>query len=185
MHRQEFRALMVEIAKLFRPRVYVEIGAKNGDTFNLIAPFSTLAVAVDIKPMRGISLTPNVYVYQMSSKKFIEKWKTNWVEPIPIDMLFIDADHSYPCVMEDFRGLAPLVREGTGLIFLHDTYPVSYDLLVPERCNDAWRAAEEIRRSDEFKDFEIVTLPGPIAGLSIIRKSEKHLHWYTNGEETK
>jgi len=37
-------------------------------------------------------------------------------------------------------------------------------------CSNAWEAAYEIRTSEKYKSFEIVTLPGPWAGLSIIRK---------------
>jgi predicted O-methyltransferase YrrM len=36
-----------------------------------------------------------------------------------IDLLFIDADHSYDAVKKDFELYAPLVSDG-GLIVLHD-----------------------------------------------------------------
>jgi hypothetical protein len=88
-------------------------------------------------------------------------------------MLFIDGDHNRDQVLKDFYSIGKWVRAYTGLILLHDTWPVTRSLLDPMYCGDAWRAAAEIRR--EFpKDYEIVTLPGPHAGLSIIRKATNH-----------
>jgi predicted O-methyltransferase YrrM len=40
----------------------------------------------------------------------------------PVDLLFVDGDHSYEGVKADFELYAPLVREG-GLIVLHDILP--------------------------------------------------------------
>lgn len=168
---QEFRKLMIELVHIFKFPTYVEIGARNGDTFNLIAPLVERAVAVDILPMDGITRLVNVEVFSMPSDKFADIWKD------PIDLLFIDADHAYEAVMQDFNRLSQFVPDGTGLILLHDTHPISKEQLAPTRCGDAWRAAWKIRSDPAFQQFEIVTLPGPIAGLSIIRKAIKHLNW--------
>jgi cephalosporin hydroxylase len=42
----------------------------------------------------------------------------------PVDFLFIDGDHSYAGVAQDFRDYAPLVRAG-GVVALHDIHPHS------------------------------------------------------------
>lgn len=172
---QEFRKLMVELVHIFQFPTYVEIGARNGDTFNLIAPLVKRAVAVDIIPMDGVIKRPNVEVFHMTSQDFANTWTD------PINLLFIDADHSAKVVMQDFNRLSQFVPEGTGLILLHDTHPISKEQLAPTRCGDAWKAAWMIRSDPAFQHFEIVTLPGPIAGLSIIRKAIKHLAWKSDG----
>jgi predicted O-methyltransferase YrrM len=41
----------------------------------------------------------------------------------PIDMLFIDGDHSYEGVRQDYINYSPLVRPG-GMIVLHDCYGI-------------------------------------------------------------
>lgn len=79
--------------------------------------------------------------------------------------------------LRGFALLSPFVTAGHGLICLHDTHPISRELTADEFCSNAWEAAVEIRRNPEFEDFEIVTLPGPRAGLSIIRKATSHLSW--------
>jgi predicted O-methyltransferase YrrM len=96
----------------------------------------------------------------------------------PIDLLFIDACHNKENVLRDFENYSKFVCEGTGLILLHDTHPISEEIAQPYLAGSAWEAAWEIRMNSKFRsNFEIVTLPGPSAGLSIIRKSKKQLCW--------
>lgn len=170
---QEFREVMIELVKLFIPAVYVEIGIQKGYTFNAISPLVKRAIAVDTATAPKIVKANNVEVYQMDSTEFTKSFKGE------IDLLFIDADHRKNSVLLDFDNLSPFVKEGTGLIFLHDTYPMAEHLLSDRFCSNAWEAAYEIRTNKKYKDFEIVTLPGPYAGISIIRKAPKHLHWFT------
>ena len=168
---QEFRELMLELVRLFEPHTYVEIGVQKGYTFNAIAPKVKRAVAVDVGDMGGIVRRLNVAVYQMTSIAFASRWAGD------IDLLFIDADHRKESVLTDVNNLLPFVTEGTGLILLHDTHPVAEELLSDRYCSNAWEAAWEIRKKRKYADLEIVTLPGPSAGLSIIRKAKKHLSW--------
>jgi len=168
---QEFRELMLELISLFGTHTYVEIGVQRGYTFNVLAPRVKRAVAVDINNMALIMDRPNVEKYRMDSKKFAAQWTD------PIDLLFIDADHRKESVLADFDNLAPFVRDGTGVILLHDTHPAAEHLLSDRYCSNAWEAALEIRKKRKYQNFEIVTLPGPYAGLSIIRKAKKHLAW--------
>lgn len=168
----EFRELMCELVRLFEPATYVEIGVQKGYTFNSISPLVNCAVAVDVNPMDRIAELPHVQKFQMPSIEFAKKWND------PIDLLFIDADHRKESVLADFNALNSFVREGTGLIMLHDTHPIGEHLLSDRFCSNAWEAAEEIRRNVRYRDdFEIVTLPGPHAGLSVIRKAKRHLSW--------
>jgi hypothetical protein len=169
---------MVELVKLLKPGTYVEVGVQRGYTFNVIAPLVEKAVAVDVQKMKSIADAPNVVKYQMTSEEFAKQW---WE---PIDLLFIDADHHAEAVSRDFHNLSGFVREGTGLILLHDTHPMMEELLQDEFCSSAWITADQLwRYSVNYRDgvpegYEIVTLPGPWFGLSIVRKRGKHhLSW--------
>lgn len=173
--KQEFKALIVELAKLFKPDTYVEIGARFGYVFNSVSRYARRSVAVDIIKMDKVDKRPDTDIYQMTSQDFASIWKD------PIDMLFIDADHSADAVLKDFVALSKFVRKDTGLILLHDTYPVNERLIADDRCGDAWKVAKLIH--NEFKDFEIVTLPGPWAGLSIIRKVKGIHGWMDKGDK--
>lgn len=154
---------MEEFARLLDVHTYVEIGILNGDTIARIAPHVERAVGVDIrKPKRT-----GFEFFHGTSSHFISQWNSQ------IDMLLIDGDHSKESVQSDFYGLIPYVTPNTGLVFLHDTYPVKPELLKPQFCGNAWEVAKEIRLR---KDIEIVTIPGPWAGLSIIRKLQNFKH---------
>ncbi|KXH76342.1 MAG: hypothetical protein AM326_07215 [Candidatus Thorarchaeota archaeon SMTZ-45] len=171
----EFVPLMLELIHLYEPETYVEIGTQKGYTFNQVAqmPQVKRAIGVDIKIEKTVLKSRyKTELYEMTSLEFAKMWTS------PIDLLFIDGDHYWQSVLADFRALAPFVPCGHGLILLHDTHPATENLMQEGYCHNAWRAALEIHEATEFRDYEIVTLPGPYAGLSIIRKvHEGHLAW--------
>ncbi len=174
----EFRDFLILLINLLKPDVYVELGTKKGFTFNEISPLVSKAIGIDISGEEYIIKRKNVEFYQMTTDCAVEKLKN-----IEIDFLFIDADHSYKQVKKDFDNFSKYVVNGTGYIFLHDTHPVLESLTDKEHCYDAYKFADEVRRSEEYKNnFEICTIAGPWAGISMIRKSDRQLSWMTKGE---
>jgi predicted O-methyltransferase YrrM len=157
----EHRYIIQELARAFRPRVYVEIGAHYGDTFNLVSMHAERSIAVDPAP-RYIKTRSGVEVFRGTSRAFAHGWAE------PIDMLFIDGDHAKDAVMADFNKIGRHVREDTGLILIHDTHPVRPELTSPEACHDSWRLPRIIKVD---YSLEFVTLPGPTCGLTIVRKT--------------
>ena len=172
----EFRELLIILVKLFKPKVYCEFGVKKGYTFNAIAPLVEKAIGVDIIESPVVKL-PNVQFYKMRTTLFESMWFSNNGEKI--DFLFIDADHSFKAIITDISLMTRHLNPFTSLVFLHDTYPIKPELLAHGYCNDAWRAAREIK---SWKDFEIVTLPGPWAGLSILRYVPYESHGWMDRE---
>lgn len=171
MRQMEFTVLLKELILLFKPHTYMELGVRSGHTFNYVAPFVERAVACDCGSMNKIASPSSVVEhYNMTTDELAKIWKD------PIDFLFIDADHNYLQVMKDFQNFSKFVRQNTGLIFMHDTYPINAKLCGDGYCSDAWKAAKYIR-GNWSKCYEIITLPGPYAGMSIIRKATKQLGW--------
>jgi glycosyltransferase involved in cell wall biosynthesis len=163
--------LLKEFFKLLKIDTYVELGVKNGFTFNNLSPYVKRAVGVDVLPMPKVNVSPQVQLFQMTTEEFSKVWNE------PIDFLFIDADHKKESVLNDFNMFSKFVKENTGIIAIHDTYPVYSELLDPMFCNNAWEAAWEIRNNPDYKEFEFFTIPGPFAGLTLLRKSKKPLGW--------
>lgn len=190
-HREmEFRGLLVELVKLFQPEVYCEIGVKKGYTFNAIAPLVDLAIGIDpagfTPETQGLQKLKkaDVRLFPITSDTFSSAHNPDFglvFGERKIDFLFIDGDHSAKQVEKDLINFLPFVRENTGLIFLHDTYPANPELAVKGYCHDAWKVADQIYNGNclaPFTVLEIVTLPGPWAGLSILRKrGSYHTHW--------
>lgn len=186
MTQNEHKPLIVELARLFKPKVYVELGVASGYVFNDVLPYvKEYALGVDItlhkfdiQKFNNLSKQYSTKSFQIYERSTQEAAKL-WPEHLTIDLLYIDADHSYEAVKQDFLTWSKFVTPGTGLILLHDTYPINKKYLKPGYCSDAWKLAKSVHELDIISlDFEIVTLPGPHCGLSIIRKRTKHhLHW--------
>jgi len=170
----EYRQVIIDLIELMEPKdkVYVECGVQKGYTFNAVHRDFKRAVAIDISQqwLDKIHNNPNVEKFLGSSSEFVKTFDGE------IDLLFVDADHRKESVLSDFDNLSPYVKD-TGLILLHDTYPAAVHLTSEKYCHNAWEAARDIHQKKKYKDWEIVTLPFPYAGLSIIRRAIKHLHW--------
>jgi hypothetical protein len=164
----EYRSLLMMMVNLLHPKVYVEIGVKKGYTFNAIAPIVEKAIGVDIHPAPVVNL-PNVEFFQTDSEHFFKLWDGQ------IDFLFIDGNHKMEAVLADLVSAISFLKPYESMVFLHDTYPIREELLQEGYCSTAWKAAKYIR-TQFFRDFETVTLPGPWAGLSILRYAPNRKH---------
>lgn len=163
---------ITNLASIIRPKVYVELGLYHCALFNRIVPFADQLIGVDMSADAGN------YMLQSSKTRFFkgttqEFGKTLAVNPLQINMLFIDADHSKEAVLQDFRDFLPYVAPH-GLILLHDTHPGEEYMMQPEWCGTAYLAAEELSRDTE--SYEMMTIPlSP--GLTICRKRQVQLSW--------
>ena len=158
-------------AKWFKPDLYVEYGIRTGDCIKQVMPYCKKAWGVD--SMHCSFSHPNYSFFNMDTRKF----KTDILErdkPV-IDMAFIDACHQSDVVVEDFDDLFPYIIED-GLIFLHDTYPMSEKYTQPEYCNDCWKVPN-ILKEKYGNTIEILTLP-IMPGLTMVKKVRKEpLPW--------
>lgn len=76
-----------------------------------------------------------------------------------LDLLFIDGDHSYEGVKQDFLSYSPLVRKG-GWITFHDIIPdrqTSYGIPIASRTEGVPKFYNQIKRY--WNHFEIVEDP--------------------------
>jgi hypothetical protein len=81
-------------------------------------------------------------------------------------MAFIDADHCYESALQDFENVLALLNED-GIIFMHDTDPISDNYIDPGYCGDSYRLVPLLEARE---DINVLTLPLTEAGLSIIMK---------------
>ena len=163
---------IVHLASLVRPKVYVELGLYHCALFNRIVPFSEQSIGVDISAEAGNYMlqSPNTRFFKGTTQEFAKEVEAN---PLQIDMLFIDADHSKEAVLQDFRDFLPYVAPH-GLILLHDTHPGNLQMMQPEWCGTAYLAIEELLR--ETGSYELMTIPVS-PGLTICRKRQVQLSW--------
>lgn len=160
------------LARIMRPRVYVELGIYQAEVFNKVAPHAGEAFGVDIDPAcaRFVRETPNSRFVSGTTDSFADYFRKLGRQ---IDMLFIDADHCRESVLRDFRNYLPLVSPH-GLILMHDTHPGDASLVEPGYCCDAYKAVEELQANPV--GYEMMTIPlSP--GLTICRKRTAQLAW--------
>lgn len=137
----EFGALLGLVRRL-KPNVIVELGVSQGGTMYGFqhAARSATVLSVDISSnaatIRGDSHDPDT----LNELRRL-------LDGRPIDLLFIDGDHTYDGVRADFEMYAPLVRSG-GIVAFHDILPHT---AYPEfKVHEYWR---ELARTRQFQEF--------------------------------
>lgn len=122
-------------AEAIKPRVIVEIGIKVGGNFKIL---STLldegGLAVGIDPWDEISAAEIASAWKMDDARCrvrhirLSSHDATALAALqilldgrPIDVLFIDGDHSEAGMLADYADYSPLVRSG-GLVAVHDIY---------------------------------------------------------------
>jgi cephalosporin hydroxylase len=115
----EFKELLEEIDKI-EPAVILEIGVLRGGIISHYRNRVEQVLGIDLGTHQyGLSeYPPDVIIGDSHDESTLQELKKRlWSDSI--DVLFIDADHSYQGVKKDFEMYAPLVRKG-GIIAFHD-----------------------------------------------------------------
>lgn len=130
--------------KLLKPgNVYVEVGTQNGRSAYCASRYLDKDVDCTAVDIFDAPAGPDT----MSRKDFFKKYLPNWKfinKPseeaekgwdTPIDLIFIDADHSYEAVKIDVESWCPHVKSGS-LMFFHDADSGGVLKLMDEMSND-------------------------------------------------
>lgn len=159
--------IIESVAQLSSCRTYLELGVEHGVTLSAMARLVDRAIGVDIVDRRTHE---GGEFHLMSTDEFFEQFHDT------ADIVFIDADHRYGSVVQDFESsLNVLSRHG--VIFLHDTDPISNDYLADGFCGDAYKVVDYIK--DRHPELDAVTLPVTTAGLTIVtRRGDRRIYDY-------
>ena len=148
-----------------RPKAILEIGTANGGTLFLLSKFSapdSLIISVDLPVgpfIGGINYKTSSFYKAFTSHKqkmvlisrdshkpsTLEKVKKN-LKKKQLDILFIDGDHSYEGVKQDFEMYSPLVKK-KGIIAFHDI------VVVPEENVEVNKFWNEIKKNYEYFEY--------------------------------
>lgn len=161
MHHSDFIA---QIASIYKPTNYLELGLYVGETMNKVLPNVTgTAYGVDMvaRPSLDELAKKGVKVNYMTTDDF---FKTH--PDLKIDMAFIDADHCATSALRDFANCLNSLNDG-GVIFMHDTDPQEDRLIHPGYCGDSYKVVSIL---EQRTDINITTFPLTEAGLSMITK---------------
>jgi predicted O-methyltransferase YrrM len=183
--------LLYGMARSAKPTVCVEIGSARGKS----ACFVGMALkengrgklyAIDPHMPTAWNDTESVETYPIIRRHISELGLADYVEVVrrtsheaaadwslPIDMIFIDGDHSYEGVRRDFELFLPHVKE-TGIIVFHDTM---WDLTTGAASRDDMgvpRFVEELRvrgypMLTVMQNFGVSILQPKVGGVSLAK----------------
>ncbi|WP_242155157.1 class I SAM-dependent methyltransferase [Aestuariivivens sediminis] len=165
---EEFKAFTKYVSQI-RPKVVVEIGTKRGGSFYVWARY--------FKPMHLISIDLPGGIHGGGYPKQKARFFETFLSDLPsskvsliqadshaqdtlerlkhllngaaIDFLFIDGDHRYEGVRQDFEMYSPLVRKG-GYVGFHDIIASDYHHQMDCYVDRLW---EELKVIFPYKEF--------------------------------
>jgi predicted O-methyltransferase YrrM len=171
------------LARRMSPKFYIELGVNTGDTFTQVRYYCRFSVGVDINPdlyqgsRKNLALLPSPdpvnpehdRFYGTTTQEFLKEHLPDLVKSHGHpELVFIDADHDFRAVMEDFgevwKWIAP-----HGLVVIHDTFPEAKEHLSPKVCANSYVAAEYIQHYRGSFKCECLTLPVP-PGLTLVKR---------------
>ena len=156
---QHHSDLVVQLVKSVNCRTYLELGIYDGSTLARVGEFVPRVIGVDIKDLR---INKNIGEFHLlKTKDFFQSFNDT------VDVIFIDADHSFESVKEDFESALKLLNE-FGIIILHDTDPISEKYLDKGYCGDSYRMLDWLEAN--HPEMSVITLPISEAGLTIIKR---------------
>jgi predicted O-methyltransferase YrrM len=155
---------LCNIVKKLNPQSIVEIGTAGGGTLFLWANVSEAKniISIDLPggAFGGSYPVWKIPLYKsMGRKNTIRLIRANshedktflrlkeFLNGQSIDFLFIDGDHTYDGVKQDFERYAPLVRKG-GIVAFHDI--VTHDPEINCHVDKFWSEVKQRFKSDEL-----------------------------------
>jgi predicted O-methyltransferase YrrM len=157
-NRTNYSELIKCICALTNAKTYLELGVSSGFTLFNVSNVVDKVVGVDIHDIR---LFKKGEFHMMTTNEFFQNQKDTF------DIIFIDANHDFEYVKEDFDNSIKVLNTN-GIIILDDTDPVYSYLTHTSRCSNAFLINDYIR--DNYKDFDIIVLPILCKGMTFVTK---------------
>jgi hypothetical protein len=167
----DYYAVLPRIHSFLKPKTYVEIGIRNGQSFAL-AKTATASVGIDPAPDLKFALRPGARVFPMTSDAFFAQHNlTEELGHDTVDLAFIDGMHLFEFALRDFVNLEKFCGPAS-TILVHDAYPVDRATAARDRTTQIWSGDvwKLILCLKKYRpDLRVSTVDVPPTGLAIIR----------------
>ena len=163
---------LVNLASVLKPRVYVELGLYKCELFNKMEKFCDKMYGIDMAEItkNHVKKSNKIHFMNTDTNAFFDFANE---QKIQVDFAFIDADHSFEGLKNDFLKLLPLMNDH-GIIAVHDTHPKNEKYTSSGYCGDGYKFIEEIGANTS--EFEMMTIPIH-PGITLVRKRKEQLKW--------
>jgi predicted O-methyltransferase YrrM len=146
------------LCALTNAKSYLELGVSVGFTIFNVSKVVDKVVGVDIQDIR---IFKTGEFHMTTTNDFFKNQKDTF------DIIFIDANHDYEAVKEDFDNSVKILNE-YGIIILDDTDPLHQSLTHTTRCSDCYLMNDYIRTN--YSDLDIIVLPILLKGMTLVTK---------------
>lgn len=147
--------IIYNITKAISCESYLELGLYLGNTINMINTIVPRCVGVDIIP---VDIKGEFFLG--TTDEFFEQNIDTF------DVIFIDAEHKFESVEKDFNNSLKILNK-YGIIFIHDTDPISKEYTTTGYCGDSYRLVDFINKR---QDLSVITLPILETGMTIVNR---------------
>lgn len=152
--------MIVQIVKSVNCKNYLELGVYDGSTLEKVSNVVPRVIGVDIVDYRKNKSIGEFY--ETTTQNFLNNFNE------VVDVIFIDADHSFEAVKLDFKNSLKNLNE-FGIIILHDTDPISERYVESDRCGDSYKIIDWVK--SEYPEMDVFTFPISEAGLTVVNRS--------------
>ncbi|MEP6824224.1 MAG: class I SAM-dependent methyltransferase [Ramlibacter sp.] len=168
----DYRHWLGWLHRELRPSLYLEIGVERGESLAL-AQAPTRVVGVDPAPVGDplAGCSTQAQLYRQASSLFLRAPPAGCaLHDHGFDLAFVDGDHRFESVLDDFIGLEAWAAPGA-VVALHDTLPLTVLTAASERrsgfyTGDGWKIVPCLRALRP--QLRVVTLPVAPSGLTLV-----------------
>ena len=162
--------LLAQVHRECRPRTYLEIGMRTGESLALASP-ETLIIGIDPVPAIWKRVNADAGLFFETSDDFFEQRDVRaLLGGRPIDLAFIDGMHLFEYALRDFRNVEHNAAPGS-VILVHDCLPENAAMASREQTTSMWTGdtwklvccLSELR-----PDLRISTIAVGPSGLAVI-----------------
>ena len=165
-------AELIQLVQNLEPEVVLEIGSMWGDTLQAWKDAAPDATLISISLTGGIhgggavreGITQNHLDLDSHSPATLERVK-EILDGRDVDFLFIDGDHSYSGVSQDFAMYAPLVREG-GVVAFHDI--LYHSGFADVQVEEFWNQIKPHYETSELCEPNLLRDGHPWGGIGVV-----------------
>jgi hypothetical protein len=167
----DYYEMLARLQKLLKPRTYVEIGFRHGQSFAL-AKTAVHAVAIDPAPEVRFPLPAGGRLFKLTSDEFFSSHNLRAeLGSNEVDLAFIDGMHLFEFALRDFINLEKNCGPAS-TILIHDGYPQDGVSAARERTTtiwsgDVWKLLLCLKKYRP--ELLIATADVPPTGLSVVR----------------
>lgn len=134
---QDYYDYLKKIHLLLRPKTYVEIGIRKGESF-FLASTDTLSLGIDPEPQINQNVPENYKIYPMTSDEFFQTHDLNReLDYNRLDLAFIDGMHLFEYVLSDFINIEKYAS-ASSIILIHDCLPLDAITSQRKRETNVW-----------------------------------------------